>query len=649
MVFPYLFSNIAIRGLELKNRIIMAPMGTGFFEKGLVTSQAKEFYLARAKGGAGLIIVGAVYITWPETADLSSIGLFAHMKDDSAIAGWQELIRELHQYGTKVGIQIFHPGRQITLSSWGEQPVGPSPLASTVTNTIPRELTLDEIEGLVQLFSDSAKRAEESGFDLIEIHGAHGYLISSFVSPYSNKRQDNYGGTLENRARLALQIIKRIKEKVSPDIPVGIRFNGQDNIDGGFTLIEAKLLASFLEKSGIDFLDISAGIYGSYPSLVPMGEPQGCFIPLAEEIKKVVQLPIIGVGCIKEPEFANHLIQEGRVDLVALGRTLIVDPDWPKKAASGKSDDIRMCISCNQGCLDRIEESLLSSRPVSITCLLNPVVGKESKMIPVTTKKPKDILVIGGGPAGLTASRVAAQRGHRITLVEEKQDLGGQFRLAAMPPTKQDIKEAIAFMEREAKQAGVIIKAGQPYTENLLKNLKPKIVIVATGARPLIPSIPGIENEIIVTAHDILSGKAQAGKQVLIIGGGQVGLETADYLSLQGRIVQVVEMMDRFATGMGSVSWMNLRRRLVRQGVKLTKSCMFKEFSGGKVMVVRQGRQETIEGIDTIVLAVGAVPNNVFINEIKTYVREVYIIGDAAQPRNALAAIHEGAQLASSI
>ena len=648
-LFEHLFSGIKLGSLELKNRIVMAPMATGFFENGQVTSQAREFYLARARGGVGLTIVGGVYITWPDSADTSSIGRHAHLKDDSVIKGWQDLIKELHQFGAKVGVQIFHPGRQVNSFQWGEQPVGPSSVPSPGIKDVPRELAAEEIEELVELFSNAAKRAESAGFDLIELHGAHGYLISSFMSPHSNRRGDFYGGSLENRARFPVQNIKRIRQRVNSSIPLGIRMNGQDNVEGGITLKEARSFASVFEKSGIDFLDISSGFYGSYPSLAPIVEPQGCFIPLAEGIKKVVQVPVIGVGRIKDPHYADQLIEQGKVDLVALGRTLIADPEWPKKVVNGELDSIRKCISCNQGCLDKIEEINFYGRSVSITCLLNPWVGREKGMPPVKAVNSKRIMVIGGGPAGLAFSSVAAQRGHQVTVIEKEQELGGQFRLAAVPPTKQDIKVAINYMTSEAEQTGVIIKKGQAYNRNLLKDFSPRVVIVATGARPLIPNIPGVKRDIVVTAQDTLSGRAKVGARVLIIGGGLVGLETADYLSSQGRIVQVLEMKKRFGIDMGSVAAVSLLRRLESMGVELIKLFEVKEIFGSGVKGVHRGIPEKIEDIDNIVLAVGAVSQNALVEEMKDYTPEVYMIGDATRPRNALTAIHEGYRLAGSI
>jgi len=508
---------------------------------------------------------------------------------------------------------------------------------------------MDEIDQLVELFSDSARRAEEAGFDLIEIHGAHGYLISSFLSPLANQRKDQYGGTLENRSRFPVQILKRSREKLSSDIPIGIRMNGQDNIDGGLALEEAKSLASLFEKAGMDFLDISAGVYGGYPPLAPMAEPQGTFIDLAEAVKGMVSLPVIGVGRIKDPDYADGIIEKGRVDLVALGRSLIADPAWPRKAAGGNLTAIQRCISCNQGCIDRVDEINAYGRPVSITCLLNPWVGREEEMTPVKASSVKRILVIGGGPAGLAFSSIAARRGHQVTLIEKEKELGGQFRSAAVPPAKQDFKPAIEYMVREAEKSGIMIKKARAYDNMLLKELDPHVVVLATGAAPQVPDLRGIENPIVVTAHDVLSGRVQFGHHVLIIGGGSVGLETADYVSSMGRTVQVLEMEKRFGTDLGAVARLSLRRRLKEQNVKLTKSFKVTEILSNGVRGIHEGVEEEIQGVDSIVLAVGVVPQNVLEEELKQLVPEVHLIGDAAKPRDALTAIHEGTSIACTI
>jgi 2,4-dienoyl-CoA reductase-like NADH-dependent reductase (Old Yellow Enzyme family)/NADPH-dependent glutamate synthase beta subunit-like oxidoreductase len=647
--YHHLFSPLSMGPLELKNRIVMAPMATGLFDKGCVTSQAKSFYLARARGGVGLIMVGGVYVGWPASADLSSIGCHAHLQDDSVLEGWKELIKEIHRYGTKIGVQIFHPGRQVSSGQWGDQPIGPSAVSGPGVKGVPRELTTTEIENIEDLYVDAAKRAELAGFDLVEIHGAHGYLVSSFLSSYVNKRRDDFGGSLENRARFALEIFRKIKKTLSTRLAIGIRFNGQDYVEGGLLLEESRLLAPMFEKAGMDFLDISSGVYGSYPALIPLAEPQGCFIPLAAEIKKAVHLPIIGVGMIKDPSYADRIIEEEKVDLVALGRTLIADPAWPEKAALGDLQNIRPCVHCNQGCADRIEQINFSGQSLPITCLMNPEVGKEQENPLKVSPTPKRVLVIGGGPAGLTSSTLAAFRGHQVTLIEREKTLGGQFRLAGLPPTKEDFSEALDYMSRQAIEAGVTIHREKPYTSALLKELKPEIVIVATGSRPLFPSIKGIDHENVVTAQDVLNDQVQLGENVLIIGGGLVGLEVADYLSSKGKKVQVVEITPRLGKGMGSIAWMNIQRRLGKNGVKLLTSCEVKEIRGSKLNLICKGRELEVEGIDTIVLAVGVASQNSLFEEIKKQIREVYLIGDAARPDNALSAIHEGAEVGGSI
>ena len=643
--YPHLFSPAFLGPLKLKNRIVMAPMATGFFEQGRVTPQARNFYLARARGGVGLIMVGGIYVDWPESADGSSIGRHAHLKDDSVLEGWRELIRELHRQGTKVGAQIFHPGRQVLIRQWGEQPVGPSAVSGPGIKGIPRELTRREIEGLEGRYLMAAQRAEAAGFYLVELHGAHGYLISSFLSPYANQRQDEYGGSLENRARFALEIFNKIRKKISSTLAVGIRMNGQDFLEGGLSSEEAGRAAVLFEEAGMDFLDVSAGVYGSHPALIPMGEPQGCFMDLAAGVKERVKVPVIGVGMIKSPAYAEGMLKEKKVDLVALGRSLIADPFWPEKVAQGHLTDIRPCVRCNQGCADRIEEINFSGQATSITCLMNPEVGREQGVPLKVVKRPKKIMVIGGGPAGLVFSSLAALRGHQVTLIEREKTLGGQLRLAGIPPAKEEFKEAVAYLSREVVKAGVTIRTGNPYNRKQLEELQPEVVIVAAGSKPLIPVIPGVDFENGVPAQDILGGQTQPGEKVLVVGGGLVGLEVADYLGSKGKKVRVVENTRRLGKGMGAIAWMNIKGRLEGNGVKLSTSCEVKEIRGSKVLLALEGREEWLEDIDTIIFAVGAAARQELFEEIKKEIKSVYLVGDAQRPGNALAAIQEGARV----
>ena len=645
--FSHLFRSIKIGPLEVKNRIVMPPMNTGYSTPdGLPTEKMSNYYRARAQGGVGLIIVEAAIIH-------PSARLHPHMLvlyDDRAIGDLQRLTRTIQECGAKVAIQLFHPGRQSTTQETGYQPIAPSPIPCPVCREIPRELSIAEIKEVINMYVTAAQKAKEAGFDLVELHGAHGYLINQFLSPHTNKRTDEYGGNLRARSRFVQEIIQGIKQRLGKDFPISCRINGADNIKGGLTLADTQLLAPMLEEAGADVIHVSASVYGGYPSTIaPMAEEAGYFIPLAEGIKKAVKVPVIAVGKIHDPFLAEDTIRQGKADLVAMGRALIADPDLPNKIAHGRLTEIRKCISCNQGCLDREHNILLPvAQPesnVHLLCMQNPDIGQEYINInPV--KNPKKVLIIGGGPGGMAAARAAALQGHDVSLYEEAQKLGGQLNLAAIPPKKQAFKEVIEYLSCQSEELGVKTCLEIKVTPSLVKTLAPDIVILATGALPITPQIPGIYQENVVSAWDILQDKAEAGDKALIIGGGQIGCEVASLLVDKGKKVTIVEMLDQFAGNMGRVSRWYLLHKLTGAGVELLKNVTVTEIKGRDISIEANGNKDCLSGFDTIVFAVGSRPRNELETEIRGLVSEMHIVGDALQPRKALEAIYEGTKIA---
>jgi len=528
-------------------------------------------------------------------------------------------------------------GRQLHIFDDATIPVAPSPLPWSKNARIPRELSIPEIEELVEKFARAAMNAKKAGVDFVELHGAHGYLISEFLSPNSNKRTDKYGGDLAGRTRFTVEIIQRIKELAGDDFPVSCRINGADNIPGGLTLDDAKAIAPIMVKAGLNLISVSAGVYGSYPTIVPfVYTPHGCNVPLAAGIKSAVNIPVITAGRINDPRLAEDILANGKADLIGMARALFTDPELPMKASRGEFDDIRKCIACNT-CIDSLDLD-------PIDCTVNPTLGRERELEIKPAPRRKKVLVIGGGPAGLEAARVAALRGHAVTLYEKETRLGGQWLLATIPPHKEEFIELINYQTRQLARLGVTVKLGEETTALLVQELKPDAVVLATGSVPRELPVPGINRANVVTARDVLSGNIKTGNTVLVVGGGNVGLETAHFLAEQGKQVTVIEMLRQVGADLGNTAKWHLFNKLKKHRVTMHRRTELKGMTRTEVTVCRKGKEETWPGFDTVVLAAGARPSNELAAALKDLVNELYVIGDAAEPRKAVDAIREGAE-----
>lgn len=639
----HLFSPINIGAMELRNRIVMPAMGSNQASRDHSPSDAAiGYYAARAKGGAGLIIVE---ITSPHAT--SKVPGVLAIDDDCLIPRWTQLARAIHAHGAKVWIQLAHQGRQLAGAAKGIQPMAASPIPCPMMKRLPKEMTVEDIEMIVASFGEAARRAREAGFDGIELHGAHGYLICNFLSPLSNKRTDEYGGSIANRLRFALEILDRIRARCGRDFPVGIRLSCSELSSGGLTPEEVEVMCPILADAGFDAISISRANYGTFRWIIPpAGTAPGVLAPYTERLKKVVGIPIMVAHKIQDPFVAEHIIAQGQADLVCMGRALIADPDLPNKAAAGHFEDIIPCIACNQGCLRMV---YVEGRHIS--CMLNRTVGEEQEMALVPAATPKKVMVAGGGPGGLEAARVAALRGHRVTLYEQSERLGGQFNLAAVPPMKQEYAKALQYLHTQVKKAGATIELGKEVTPELIDAVKPDVVIIATGATEVIPtSIPGADKPNVVTANDVLRGKCTVGKRVIVIGAGEVGCETADYAGERGaKQITIVEMLNDVATEMVPWSKEFLLERLKGYGVNILTSATVTEILDDGVVFTRNGNRESIRGVDRVILAMGARPVDHLSERVKDKVAEVYLIGDAKKPRRALDAIHEAYEVARRI
>jgi len=640
MDYRVLFSPIRIGKMEVPNRFVVPPMGTNLANSdGSIGKDFIDYWEARAKGGFGLLIVEVTAIDPLGKAIPKQPCLY----DDSFISGFKKLADTVHRYGAKLAIQLHHAGRQTTSPVIGAQPVAPSAIPCPVSKEIPRELSTCEVYELIEKFGDAALRARMAGADAVEVHGAHGYLVAQFMSAYSNKRIDEFGGTFENRMRFPVEIIKNIKLKAGNSFPVIFRLSGEERISGGRQIDESRAVARVLEEAGADALHVSVGVYGSMSYIVPPADvPPGFILSYAEEIKKAVSIPVIGVGRINNPALAADAILSGKADLLAWGRQSLADPETPNKIAAGKIEDISPCIACNQGCIGGI----FDPKRMRVSCLVNPFCGKEGDMRIEPAETKKKVVVVGAGPGGLEAAWVAAARGHEVLLYEKDCLPGGQFRIGAIAPAKQDIAKAITYYVHMCRKYGVELKFGVEADAKRIIADNPDAIIVATGGEPIIPGIPGIDGPNVVKANDILLGRKEAGRRVLIIGGGMVGCETADFLGEHGHEVTLVEMLPEIGQDVQDAVRFFLLKRLSGHKTTILTNTEVTEISADTVKAKKDGEDIELKGFDTVVIAVGAKPVNGLEQELKGKVPELYVIGDAVEARKAIDAIEEGAKIA---
>lgn len=647
--FASLFSPIQIGALEVKNRIAMAPMANYMSdERGSMTQPQIDFMEARAKGGAGLLIMGSIYVQHPQARfGVGQLGLY----DDSLLPGYERLVEAVHRHGAKIAAQVHHAGRQTTYAAIeGRQPVAPSPIArGGKYSDPPRELSVAEIKAVIEAYAQTAARCVRAGFDAIEIHGAHGYLPCQFMSPFSNHRSDDYGGDLQGRMRFPLELLGRVKEVVGSGIPVWYRIIGSELVDGGLTIDDMTVIAAMLAGAGSAAISVSRGIAPYYWTVSNYYHPVGHSVPYAAAIKAHVDVPVMVAGRITSPNDAEEVLRQGKADIVNLGRALIADPEWPVKVAAGRLDDIMPCISCNKGCHDptkKIRHTI---------CLVNAEAGREGDFSLTPAAEKKKVLIVGGGPAGLEAARVAARRGHDVTLCEKQERLGGRWYLGSQVPCKEHFAGLIDYLRDQAVKHGARIELGRPISADDVRALRPDVVIVATGSRPLIPPIPGAGRDGVVTSDDALAGRVAVGDKVVIVGGGSCGAETADFLAARGKKAIVVEMLDLLCQDMLPDARYFLLERLEQAGVQILTSTTVKAIGDRSVTVARQEPgldlewTAVLDDVDTVVLAVGAQSNRELAEELEGLGLPVHAIGDCVQPGFAIDAIYQGARIARQI
>jgi len=649
--FPNLFREGQIGKVKIRNRVVMLPMMTHFGGiMGEVTQQTLDHYATRAKGGVGLILTGGTEFYPFPTSRLDTYGGGLSVAEDKYKKGLADLAEAVHAWGAKIFLQLSHSGRtQSAASLRGYQPVSSSPVPATRPGAqypTPRALTRGEIFEFIERWAQGALRAKAAGFDGVTLHMAHGTLMTSFISPLLNIRTDEFGGSLENRMRFPTGVVRAIKELCGADFPVDVRFSADEFKEGGVTPKDAVLIARIFIEAGADSINVSSAFYDNlHKSNDIMRNKEGWKRYIWQEVKHGVNVPTIACGGLRNPDFCERVLAEGDADFVGLGRALLADPEWPNKAAEGRVEDIRRCISCLV-CLQHVFAT------GACRCAINPDWGRGRDFTelkpPARTKK---VMIVGAGPAGMESARIAAMRGYDVTLYDKQKQMGGQLLLAAMPPGKDKLLWVRDWEETQLKKLKVKVELGTEVTPELVATKKPDVVIVATGAEPAIPNLPGIKGKNVVTAVDVLRGKVQIkNRRVIVAGGGMIGAEVGEFLLDRGNKVTVVEMLPTIAADMEPLNRQGLMEALEGRDITMLTNKEIAEITERGVVVIdkKNDAKELIEG-DIVVIALGAKPVRTLAEKLDGKVTELYTVGDCNEPRRVEQAVYEGSLIARRV
>lgn len=663
-----LFEPISVGPMTVSNRVVMTAMHLNYTPNGRVNDTFTEFYKARAKGGAGLIIVGGAEIN----DQACGLDFFLSIKSDDCVPGLKSFTDEIHNAGSTVAIQLYMAGAYSFCGLKGLPVPAPSEFTTYFTRQKTTPMTLKDVRRVQEDFAGATKRAKEAGFDAVEVIASAGYLISQFLSPRTNKREDEYGGSLENRMRFGLETVRLVRETAGKDMAVLVRVAGNDFVPGSHTNREARVFAAACAEEGADCINVTGGWHESRIPQITMDLPQAGYVYLARGIKEVVNVPVIGCNRINDPFIAEEVLKMGVADMVGVARGLIADPEFVNKSRSGKFHEIRRCVACNQRCFDHVFQLL----PVG--CIVNPRAGKEAETVLTPAASPKKILVAGAGPAGCEFALIATNRGHKVTLCDRNDDIGGQVAWSAPATSKHDFHYIFDYYRAVLPEAGVEVLLGQEVTPELVDRAKPDLVVVATGAAPFKPPIEAVEAPNVYQAWDVLKGEAQTGRKVVVVGGGSVGLETALSLASKGTIspellyfltlhdaeapevlrelitkgikeVTVIEMLRKVAQDVGpSTRWV-LLKELDLRGIKVITGAKMKDIAPDHVIYTdAEGNDVKIE-TDSVVLAMGARPENTLARVLEPCGVEVRVIGDANKIGKIGEAIDDGFRLAAEI
>jgi len=632
-----LFEPMTIGPVTLPNRLVMLPMGSGLpGEEGFANDETIAYYRRRAQGGIGMVTVEASLIG----PGPSAIGPELRLHDDVFIPDLTRLVAAVKAEGSAIGIQLWHPGRQTNLS----EPVAPSPVPLSPRTPVPRELTREDIHEIIEQYASAARRCRDAGFDFVEVHAAHCYLPCEFLSALVNQRTDEYGGELDNRARFLLEVVAAVRDACGEDYPVFCRITATEGVEGGIDIDEAVQVAKWLAEAGVACLSVSAGNWHTlHLSMPPMSVERGWLVPLAAQITAAVDVPVIVAGRLDDPEMAERVLAEGQADLIGLGRALIADADWARKVRDGRRAEITPCIACN-ACLDLI------SRGDQARCAVNPEVSRELVWELARSPTARRVMVVGGGPSGLEAARVARLRGHTVSIWDRDERLGGKLDVASRAPSKHEVLKFRDHEERMLDALGVEVHLGVEVTPGTIDAEDPDIVVVATGAGPLVPAIPGVDGPQVVDAQRLLLGQEAVapGSRVVVIGGSATGCETAELLAAEGCAVTIIEMLPFVGRGIELVTRRQLIRHLRESGVTILTGCRVSAIEADRVVYERENETGDAVPCDRVALAIGWLPRG---EDLATGLdgRPHIVVGDAARPADFVAAINAGADAGRTV
>lgn len=643
--YERLFSPIKIGDMEIRNRIVLAPMSTNFgLEGGFVSERGKNYFIERAKGKVGLIVSESNYVSAEGKGGVYRTGLHA----PDIIKSHKMLVDAVHKYDVPICAQLHHAGSLASVRAICQYPISCSPVPVLVgggqfQGNFPRKLSEDEIGGLVEKFVAAALRAREAGYDAVMVHAAHGYLLHQFLSPRTNTRNDGYGGNDENRARFLLETIKEVRKRLGTKFPIMVRLPAREDIPGGCTVEYTKKLAVWLENAGTDEISLSSGSKDEIEGVSPSSSlPEGFRGNEGGEIKKCINIPLGIAGRIMSPNSAERLLKEGKTDLIYIGRSLIADPEFATKAGSGRENEIRPCIVCNTGCLERLRNG------VDITCAVNPGVGREGERKERQKSSGKKVVIIGGGPAGMEAARTSSLRGHYVTLIEKCNSLGGALRKAVKLPYKDQLKKLIGYYECSLQKCKVDIVLGTDANSGIVEALSPDVLIAAIGAEPRRLTVPGAGLSHVLFAEDYLRAKRSKKKSVIVVGGGALGLEVADALSDCGKTVSIIEQTGEIGVGMQINIRYAVLERISNKGVKIYVNTKINGITP-KGAIVEQNAKEDFFDAEMILLASGYVARRNCLRTINVDNIKYYEIGDCVSPGRIFGAVHDGNRIGNSI